>query len=48
MATCNDVFAEPMLDDDNFLQEYATQLHALQEAGDLPSDLIKQEMTYQV
>ncbi len=46
MASCN-VFAEPMLDDDNFLKEYATQLHALQEAGDLPSDL-KKEMTYQV
>ncbi len=47
MALCNDVFAEPMLDDDKFLESYATKLHALQEAGDLPSDLEK-EMTYQV
>ena len=48
MASCNDVFAEPMLEnDETFLEDYSDDLRALQEAGDLPSDL-KKEMTYKV
>ncbi len=48
MASCNDVFAEPMLDDDeNFLEDYCNDLTKLQEEGILPTDL-KKEMTYNV
>lgn len=48
MASCNDVFAEPMLEnDETFLEDYSDDLRALQEAGDLPSDL-KKKMTYKV
>ena len=48
MALCNDVFAEPMLEDDKtFLQEYTKKLKELQNKGVLPSDL-KKEIPYKV
>ena len=47
MASCNDVFAEPMLDDKQFLEKYSKELRALQEEGHLPSDINK-EVPYKV
>ena len=48
MALCNDVYAEPMLEDDKtFLKEYAKQLKKLQNKGVLPSDL-EEEKPYKV
>ena len=47
MASSNNVFAEPMLDDETFLEEYVDDLRALQEEGHLPSDFNK-EVPYKV
>lgn len=48
MALCNDVFAEPMLEDDGtFLEKYVKTLRKLQNKGVLPSDL-KKEISYKV
>ena len=47
MASCEDVFAESMLDDDTFLEEYATEVQALRLQGVLPSDLEK-KLPYKV
>ena len=48
MALCNDVFAEPMLEDDKtFLEKYVKKLKELQNKGVLPSDL-KKGISYKV
>ena len=48
MALCKDVFAEPMLEnDETFLEEYVEKLKELQNQGVLPSDLEK-EIPYKV
>ena len=48
MASCNDVFAEPMLEDDKtFLEKYVKELKELQNQGVLPSDL-EEEKPYKV
>ena len=47
MASCNDVFAEPMLDDEQFLEKYSKKLRALQKEGHLPLDFNK-EVPYKV
>ena len=48
MASCNDVFAEPMLEDDKtFLEKYVKKLKKLQNQGVLPSDL-EEEKPYKV
>ena len=44
---CSDVFAEPMLDNDDFLNEYVKQLRSLQDQNVLPRDL-KKEMPFKV
>lgn len=46
MAVCNDVFAEPMLDEDEYLDKYLKQLRSLNEEGLLPD--LKKEMVYKV
>ena len=46
MASCKNVFAEPMLDDDAFLEKYATELKALQDEAVLPSDLKEKLQAY--
>ena len=48
MASCNDVFAEPMLEnDETFLEEYVEKLKELQNQGVLPTDL-EEEIRYEV
>ena len=48
MASCNDVFAKPMPEDDKtFLEKYVKELKELQNKGVLPSDL-KKEIPYKV
>ena len=44
---CSNVFAEPMLDNDDFLSEYVKQLRSLQDQNVLPRDL-KKEMPFKV
>ena len=44
---CSDVFAEPMLDNDDFLRDYAEALQSLQDQKVLPRDM-KEEMPFKV